>query len=120
MAKPACTYCGENEGALMVTNLDDGDTQIICGPDLPAYALGMAAALTDGMGPEASERYGDALDAIAAHDERTPKPKARRRPSQSDAEGTGPVVQPPLTDADLGESEGDHNAASASGAESGE
>ncbi len=68
MAKPRCTFCEENEGVLMVTNLVDGDTQIVCGIDLPGFALGMAAAMTDGMTPEESEMHGAALDAIRAHD----------------------------------------------------
>jgi len=69
---------------LMDTNLQDGETQVICGPCLPAYALGMAAALTEGMTPEAAVLYGPALDTIYANDPRAPKidrlkPGAKRK-----------------------------------------
>src|SRR5712691_8952762 len=84
MAKPACTVCGQNEGMLMVTSLDDGDTQVICGPDLPGFALGMAAGLTEGMEPDEASRYGDAFYAIAAHSPMSDEPGSDY--SQDDAD----------------------------------
>lgn len=78
MPKPACTFCEVNEGVLMDTNLDDGETQVICGADLPAYALGMAAAMLQGMPRSQAEALSEALDAIYAADPRAPKPPAGR------------------------------------------
>lgn len=74
MAKPTCTFCGQFEGVLMDTNLDDGDTHVICGNDLLMYSLSMASSLTDGMTKEQAEAYAELLDAIYAHDPRGPKP----------------------------------------------
>lgn len=76
MPKPACTFCGENEGVLMDTNLDDGETNVVCGPDLLMYSLSMTASLTDGMTKEQAETFAELLDAIYAHDPRGPKPPA--------------------------------------------
>lgn len=85
MAKPSCTFCETNEGVYMGTNLSDGDTQVACGPCLPSFALGMAAAMTSGMSPELAGEYADAFDAVAANDPRPPKPPAatggRRKPA---------------------------------------
>lgn len=78
MAKPTCTFCGEYEGVLMDTNLDDGDTQVVCANDLLMYVLGMAAAISDGMTNEQAEAYAQSLDAIYEHDPRGPKPPAPR------------------------------------------
>ena len=76
MAAPTCTMCEENQGVLMDTNLQDGETQVICGPCLPGYVLGMATVLTAGMSVQESEAYGPMLDAIAANDQRPAKPPA--------------------------------------------
>lgn len=76
MAKPTCTFCGQYEGILMDTNLDDGDTQVVCTNDLMMYALSMASSLTAGMTQEQAEAYAQLLDAIYANDPRGPKPPA--------------------------------------------
>lgn len=60
----------------MDTNLDDGDTQVVCTNDLMMYALSMAASLTAGMTKEQAEAYAELLDAIYANDPRGPKPPA--------------------------------------------
>jgi hypothetical protein len=73
MANPACTFCEQNEGVMMSTNLTDGDTVIACGACLPGYALGMAAAVTQGMEQHEALQYADALDTIYANDPRAPK-----------------------------------------------
>jgi len=82
---------------LMDTNLQDGETQVICGPCLPAYALGMAAALTQGMTAEAATLYGPALDAIYANDPRAPKID-RLRPGAKRKSGKPEQIDAPLDD----------------------
>lgn len=77
MAKPVCTFCGEYEGILMDTNLDDGDTQVVCVNDLMMYGLSMAASFTSGMTKEQAETFSDQLDQIYANDPRGPKPPAK-------------------------------------------
>lgn len=77
MPKPACTFCEGNEGALIISSLDDGDTQIACGACLPMVALGMAAQLTQGMTIDQAEAFAPMLDAIRDNDPRPPKPPAR-------------------------------------------
>src|SRR5215469_17930637 len=98
MAKPTCTFCGEFEGVLMDTNLDDGDTHVICGNDLMMYGLSMAASLTDGMTKEQAEAYGELLDAIYAHDPRGPKPPpargGKRRQAQAEPDVALDGTQP--------------------------
>lgn len=79
MAKPTCTFCGQYEGVLMDTNLDDGETNVVCPNDLLMYSLSMAAAITDGMTKEQAEAYAEQLDAIYVHDPRGPKPPAPAR-----------------------------------------
>ena len=66
----------------MDTNMADGETQVICGPCLPAYALGMAAAMTEGLTPEQSEAYAAPLDQIRANDARPQATPKRQRRSQ--------------------------------------
>lgn len=61
----------------MDTNLDDGDTQVICTNDLLMYVLTMTASLTVGMTKEQAEAYAELLDAIYANDPRGPKPPAK-------------------------------------------
>lgn len=90
MAKPVCTYCAEFQGVLLVTNLDDGETQVVCGNDLVMYSLSFASQLTQGMTPEQSEAYGELLDQIRANDARPPKPAGRRRTSKAE-----PAHEPP-------------------------
>jgi len=77
--KPTCTYCGEFQGALMVTNLDDGDTQIVCPNDILMWTLSMTAQLTTGMPADVAEAYGSLLDQIKANDPRETKPAPRKR-----------------------------------------
>lgn len=84
----------------MDTNLDDGDTHVICGSDLLMYALSMTASLTDGMTIEQATAYAELLDAIYAHDPRGPKPPpataGKRRKSQPEPDvaesGSEPAV----------------------------
>jgi hypothetical protein len=109
MALPVCTFCEQYEGVYMGTNLADGDTQVICAYDMPAFALGMAAAVTEGMTKVQADQYGESLDAIYAHDPRAPqrpaakaKAKAKQPPppqdppdsAQSDAAVTVALVPP--------------------------
>ena len=98
MAKPTCTFCEANEGVYMGTNLEDGDTQVACGPCLPSFALGMAAAMTAGMPQEVGEVYGAAFDAVAANDPRPPKPPAatggKRRAAPRAAEPSAAATEP--------------------------
>lgn len=92
MAKPACTFCEQNEGILMATTLDDGDTQIVCGGCMPAYAIGVATAIIRGMSKQEAGPYADALDALHAADPRGPRqppPKAGRKPRSK------PAAEPP-------------------------
>lgn len=77
MAKPVCTLCGQYEGALIESNLDDGETQVVCGSCLLMYALSMAAALTTGMTEEQAKAYGGLLDSIRANDPRPATASAR-------------------------------------------
>lgn len=93
MAKPACTFCEQNEGVLMDTNLDDGETQVVCGPCLPGYALGIAAALTQGMTPAQAAGYGELFDQIAGNDRRPPKPPAKG--ARGKRQRATPAEQPP-------------------------
>jgi hypothetical protein len=86
MPAPNCTMCEINQGVLMDTNLQDGETQVICGPCLPAYAICMAAALTQDMTTEGAEVYGPALDIIYANDPRAPKTD-RLRPGRKARRG---------------------------------
>lgn len=51
----------------MDTNLDDGDTQIACASCLPAYALGLAAAVTSQLAPEQRDSLADGFAAVAAN-----------------------------------------------------
>jgi hypothetical protein len=62
----------------MDTNLDDGDTQVVCSNDLMMYGLSLAAATTSGMTSEQAEAYSELLDAIYANDPRAPKPPPAR------------------------------------------
>lgn len=94
MAKPVCTYCAEFEAILLMTNMDDGDTQAICPNDVPMFILSMAAQITEGMTPEQSEQYGQLLDQIMANDARPPKPRPRGRA----AKAAPPVDPPPVPD----------------------
>jgi len=80
--KPTCTYCGEFQGVLMVTNLDDGDTQIVCPNDILMWTLSMTAQLTTGMPADVAQAYGSLLDQIKANDPREAKPAPRRRTSK--------------------------------------
>src|SRR5215469_8755103 len=84
MALPACTLCEKNEGIYLGTNLADGDTQTVCGACIVPYALGMAAAVTQGMEQHEAAQYLDVFAAIAANLgqqlPKTGKPK-RARPS---------------------------------------
>lgn len=91
--KPACTFCEGNEGALIISSLDDGDTQIACGVCLPMVALGMAAQLTQGMTIDQANAYAEMLDQIHANDPRPPKPPARggkRKQAAADPEPPPP------------------------------
>lgn len=97
MAKPPCSFCGENEAILLDSNLDDGETQGICGEHLPMYALTMAATLTVGFTVEQSEAYGELFDQIAANDAR-PRPKKTGRGGKSSSEVTSaPAADAPPT-----------------------
>jgi hypothetical protein len=93
MAKPPCTFCEQNEGLYMGTNLDDGDTQVACASCLVPFALGMAAAVTQGMESHEATQYLDTFAAIAANLGVTPPaPAAKRKRSRA-----VPVTpQPPL------------------------
>lgn len=90
MAKPVCTYCGDFEAILLMTNMDDGDTQAICPSDVPMFILSMAGQVTEGMTPEQSEQFGALFDQIKANDARTPAPAARKRAAKS-----APPADPP-------------------------
>lgn len=96
MANPACTFCEQYEGVLIATNLDDGDTQTLCGGCLPGWAIGMAAGLIGSMTPEQAAEHYDAIDQVYAADPRKPPPpaapkgrKPRTRP-QSEPPPDGP------------------------------
>lgn len=92
MAKPVCTYCDTYEGVLLVTNLDDGETQSVCGNDLLMYSLSMASQLSQGMTTEQCEQYGELLDAIKANDIRQARPAGRRRASRATPADPAPEV----------------------------
>jgi hypothetical protein len=79
MAIPACTFCEQYEGTLMVTNLNDGDTHIACLHCLPSFALGLAAAFTEGITMEQAKAYAKELDTIYANDPRPAKRQARAK-----------------------------------------
>jgi hypothetical protein len=79
MANLTCSLCEQEQGLLMDTNLQDGDTTIVGPACMAGYALTMAASLTEGMPPEAGEAYGELLDRIAANDPRPPKDAPRKR-----------------------------------------
>lgn len=106
MALPTCTFCEQNQGVLMATNLADGDTQVACGPCLPGYALGMAAAMTDGMPPEAAEAYAAAFDAIYDNDPRPGKP-VRQAPAKRKGGQRAAVVAADAPEAATGPHRGD-------------
>jgi hypothetical protein len=91
MAKPVCTYCDTYEGHLLVTVLDDGETQSVCGNDLLMWALSMTATLTEGMTLDQAEAYSEQLDAIRANDPRPTKPAGRKRAPRATAEPVAPV-----------------------------
>lgn len=97
MAKPACTFCEQFEGVLMSTNLDDGETAIVCGTCIVPYALGLATTVTTGMDEAEAAVYADAFAAIAANG-----PKAAGKPAKTrrarPAITTAP--QPPLDGAE--------------------
>lgn len=108
MAKPVCTYCDTYEGVLLVTNLDDGETQSVCGNDLLMYSLSMAAQLSQGMTVEQCDQFGALLDAIKANDVRPAKPAGRKRapkaPTADPApQGSDGADMPALTRVDLPE-----------------
>lgn len=90
MAKPVCTYCGEYEGVLLVTNLDDGETQVVCGNDLLMWTLSMTGQLTQGMTLDQAMAYGNLLDAIKANDPREPAKVTRSKPRKAE-----PAPEPP-------------------------
>lgn len=96
MAIPTCTFCERNPGILLSANLDDGETNVVCGPDLMSYALTMAATLTQGMTPEQGQALGDLLDQIAANDPRPPKPPSgkSRKPKAAPAAPEQPAGAP--------------------------
>lgn len=77
----------------MDTNLNDGETQVICGVCLPMYALNMAAALTAGMEKEEALTYADALDTIYANDPRAPKSDRLRPRGKGKAQAAGQAAQ---------------------------
>lgn len=83
----------------MVTNLEDGDTQVVCGDDLIMFALTLAATMAPGMTAEQAVAFGGQLDAIAAADTRPPKPPARRpRAKAGAAEPPTAGSEPPVAD----------------------
>lgn len=90
MAKPVCTYCDENQGVLLVTNLDDGETQVVCGGDLVMWSLSMASQLTQGMTLEQSWEHAEALDMLKANDVRPVKAAPRSKPRKSAPEQVPP------------------------------
>lgn len=73
MANLSCTLCDAESGVLMVTMLEDGDTQIVGPQCMPGYALSMAAAATQGLPRESGDAFGELFDAVAANDPRPPK-----------------------------------------------
>jgi hypothetical protein len=112
MAIPRCTFCEDENGVLMVTMLNDGDTAIVGPACLAGYALGLADTATQGLPPEAAGVFDGLFDALRANDPR-PAVGAAGRPGRvkaaSAAAGSagGPVsdaegVSGPLSDADLG------------------
>lgn len=108
MAKPPCTMCEQFEGLLMMTNLDDGDTQVICVPDLPAFALGMAAGVTQGLTPDEAEAYGDAFDQLAQNDTRVKRYKrsaARTAPPAANGQVQPTDLADPIGPDDLDDPE---------------
>lgn len=86
MAQPECTFCGEEYGVLMDSDLVDGGTQVIGPACLPGYAIMLAAAVTTGMTPELAEVYGQYFDQIAANDTRV-KRKSRKPSKQEQNDG---------------------------------
>lgn len=120
MSKPVCTYCDTYEGVLLVTNLDDGETQSVCGNDLLMYSLSMASQLSQGMTVEQCDQFGALLDAIKASDIRPAKPAGRRRaPKAPDPEPAmqvpGRAELPSLTRIDVPEQCGDCGSTTALG-----
>jgi hypothetical protein len=96
MANPTCTFCGQREGVLMVITLSDGDTQVACGPCVPAFAIGMTASITTDMALAELELYASALDIIRDNDKRPPKPpepaarksRAKAKPAEVAPDGS--------------------------------
>jgi hypothetical protein len=77
VAKPTCTFCDAEDGLLMDTNLNDGETQVV-GPNcLLGYILGMAAAMIGGMSEDEAKTHAEVLDTIYSLDRKPPKPPAR-------------------------------------------
>jgi hypothetical protein len=68
----------------MDTNLDNGDTNVVCVNELTMYALTLAAEFTRGMTLEMAEAYAPLLNAIQDNDPRW------RQPSLYDSD-TGPA-----------------------------
>lgn len=76
MAIPNCTLCNGEQGLMLTTTLNDGDTIVIGGQCLASYVLAMAGSVTAGMSPEDCIEYGELFDAIAANDKRPKKNSA--------------------------------------------
>ena len=93
----ACTLCEAENGVLMDTNLDSGDTTIVGPACLPGFALSLAGAVTQGMPAEAGDAYGALFDAIAANDPRPPA-RAAKAPVKPRGKTAASQVSEPLPD----------------------
>lgn len=93
----------------MDTNLDSGETNIICGPCLPAFSVGMAAALTVGMTLEVANELAPVLDELYANDPRgkwvaaSAATKSRRGKGAQSADGATDAPAPTDTGKDAGD-----------------
>lgn len=96
MAKPQCTICSANEGALIITNLDNGETVTVCVADIPVYYLAGAAQYTEGMTVETAEAIAPLLDQLRANDPRPAKPNTSRR-KKTDAVTPADAPATPVT-----------------------
>lgn len=81
MAQPVCTFCEQEYGVLMDSDLIDGGTQVVGPTCLPGYALVLAATATTGMTSELVALYGTYFDQIAANDTRPKKSPVKDKSS---------------------------------------
>lgn len=86
--QPVCTFCEDEYGLLMDTDLMEGDTKVIGPSCLIMYSLSLAANVTINISPELAEAYGELFDKIAANDSRRKTVNPPSEPEKQPPDGS--------------------------------